>query len=89
MHLLMWKQGGKHVHAHGHGGKQNDIDTTSDRLMFYDVSGSTVYDTQTDTWYKDGQPFTPTYPFSFALDDGRTVKAKSHAKGGKVTWAVQ
>jgi len=87
MHLLMWRTGGKHINAHG--GKQNPIDTASDRLIFYDVSGSTVYDTLTDTWYKDGQPFTPTYPFSFPLEDGRTVTANVTGKGGKVKWQIQ
>jgi len=88
MHLLMWHKGGKHTHAHGHGGKQNAIDTTSDRLIFYDVAGSTVYDTLTDAWYKDGRPFTPRYPLALTLSDGRTVTA-SQNKGGHLTWAVK
>jgi hypothetical protein len=85
----MWKTGGKHIHAHGHGGKQNSIDTASDRLIFYDTTGSTTYDLATGSWYRDGQPFTPTFPLTFTLEDGRTVTANVTGKGGKVKWQIQ
>lgn len=88
MRLMMWKQGGKHIHAHGSHGKQNPIDTTSDRLIFYDAGGSVVYDTQTDTWYRDGKSYIPNYPVTFDLDDGRQLIANRHGKGG-VTWLQQ
>lgn len=87
--LLMWQQGGKHVHAHGHGGALNPVDTASDRLHFYDERGSTAYDKATNIWYKDGRPFAPSFPLSFSLDDGRTVTVVAKGKGGKLTWQVQ
>lgn len=86
MRLLMWHKGGKHIHAHGKGSAKNTIDMTADRLIFYDAGGSIVYD-QSGTWYKDGRPHTPTYPLSFALEDGRTVTADN--KGGQIIWRVQ